>query len=200
MQAQVMVTRLVIPARQPARATSPKRTVAMPSMRKRLTLVAVPASCSFFPSEQKWRRSRPSCKRERFPYPEGRVLQGEMTAQGAHLPSVQTRACGLHGAASLPRENTPLDVSLVAYSTSYGAEATHISAETQAFFTQEAARLPGCLLPTYAPDSTLMETRGTKSKPQDPHRLYGPTCEARTEKGEQALFTFAKALEEVRAL
>jgi len=128
------------------------------------------------------------------------VLEGERTAQGAHLPSVETRACGLHGATYLPRETTPRDVSLVAYSASYGVEAPHVSAGTKAFFTQQAARLLGCLLPTSEPDSTLSETRWTKSQPQDPHRQYGPTCEARTEKGKQALLTFANALEEGRAL
>ena len=76
----------------------------------------------------------------------------------------------------------------------------HTSAETQAFFTQQATRLQVFQLPTYSPDYHPMEKLWKKIKQQDTHLHYFPTFEALTEKVEQALLKFANAPEEVRAL
>jgi transposase len=76
----------------------------------------------------------------------------------------------------------------------------HTSAETKAFFTQQAARLQVFQLPTYSPDYNPIEKLWKKIKQQETHLHYFPTFEALTEKVEQALLKFANAPEEVLAL
>jgi transposase len=76
----------------------------------------------------------------------------------------------------------------------------HTSAETQAFFTQQATRLQVFQLPTSSPDYNPIEKLWKKIKQQDTHLHYFPTFEALTEKVEQALLKFANAPEEVLAL
>ncbi len=76
----------------------------------------------------------------------------------------------------------------------------HTSAETNAFFTQQAARLQVCQLPTYAPDYTPIEKLWKKMKQQDTHLHSFPTFAALTDKVEQALLKFANIPEEILAL
>jgi transposase len=76
----------------------------------------------------------------------------------------------------------------------------HTSAETNAFFRQQTARLHVFQLPTYSPDYNPIEKLWKKIKQHDTHLHYFPTFEALTEKVEQALLTFAKAPEEILAL
>ena len=76
----------------------------------------------------------------------------------------------------------------------------HTSAETQAFFTQQAARLQVFQLPTYSPDHNPIEKLWKKIKQQDTHLHYFPTFEALTDKVEQALLKFANIPEEILAL
>lgn len=76
----------------------------------------------------------------------------------------------------------------------------HTSAETQAFFAQQAARLQVFQLPTYSPDYNPIETLWKKIKQQDTHLHYFPTFEALTAKVEQALLKFANIPEEILAL
>jgi transposase len=76
----------------------------------------------------------------------------------------------------------------------------HTSAETKAFFAQQAARLQVFQLPTYSPDYNPIEKLWKKLKQQDTHLHYFPTFEALTEKVEQALLKFAHAPAEVLAL
>jgi transposase len=66
----------------------------------------------------------------------------------------------------------------------------HTSAETTAFFAQQAARLQVFQLPTYAPDDNPLEKLWKKITQQDTHLHYFPTFEALTEKVEQALLKF----------
>jgi transposase len=74
------------------------------------------------------------------------------------------------------------------------------SAETKAFFAQQSARLQVFQLPTYAPDYNPMEKLWKKIKQQETHLHYFPTCEALTEKVEQALLTFANIPEAMLTL
>ena len=74
------------------------------------------------------------------------------------------------------------------------------SAETKAFFAQQAARLQVFQLPTYSPDYNPIEKLWKKIKQQDTHLHYFPTFEALTAKVEQALFKFANIPEEILAL
>jgi transposase len=76
----------------------------------------------------------------------------------------------------------------------------HTSAETKAFFAQQAPRLRVAQLPTYAPDYNPIEKLWKKIKQQETHLHYFPTFEALTEKVEQALLTFTNAPEEILAL
>jgi transposase len=76
----------------------------------------------------------------------------------------------------------------------------HTSAETQAFFAQQAARLQVFQLPTYSPDYNPIEKLWKKIKQQDTHLHYFPTFEALTDKVEQALLKFANIPEEILAL
>jgi transposase len=76
----------------------------------------------------------------------------------------------------------------------------HTSAETKAFFTQQAARLQVFQLPTYSPDYNPIEKLWKKIKQQDTHLHYFPTFEALTDKVEQALLKFANIPEEILAL
>jgi len=76
----------------------------------------------------------------------------------------------------------------------------HTSAETKAFFTQQAARLQVFQLPTYSPDYNPIEKLWKKIKQQETHLHYFPTFEALTDKVEQALLTFAHIPEEILAL
>lgn len=76
----------------------------------------------------------------------------------------------------------------------------HTSAETKAFFTQQAARLQVFQLPTYSPDYNPIEKLWKKIKQQDTHLHYFPTFEALTAKVEQALLKFAHIPEEILAL
>jgi transposase len=76
----------------------------------------------------------------------------------------------------------------------------HTSAETKAFFAQQAARLHVFQLPTYSPDYNPIEKLWKKIKQHDTHLHDFPTFEALTEKVEQALLTFANAPKEVLAL
>ena len=62
----------------------------------------------------------------------------------------------------------------------------HTSAETSAFFAQQAARLQVFQLPTYSPDYNPIEKLWKKIKQQDTHLHYFPTFEALTDKVEQA--------------
>lgn len=76
----------------------------------------------------------------------------------------------------------------------------HPSAETIAFFTQHAARLQVCQLPTYSPDYNPIEKLWKKITQHDTHLHYFPTCEALTDKVEQALLKFANVPEEILTL
>jgi transposase len=76
----------------------------------------------------------------------------------------------------------------------------HTSAETKAFFAQQAARLQVFQLPTYSPDYNPIEKLWKKIKQQDTHLHYFPTFEALTAKVEQALLKFANIPEEILAL
>ena len=76
----------------------------------------------------------------------------------------------------------------------------HTSAETNAFFAQQSARLQVVQLPTYSPDYNPIEKLWKKIKQQDTHLHYFPTFEALTEKVEQALLKFSTAPEEILAL
>src|SRR5256712_1283456 len=76
----------------------------------------------------------------------------------------------------------------------------HISAETQAFFAQQTARLQVVQLPTYSPDYNPIEKLWKKIKQQETHLHYFPTFEALTEKVEQVLLKFTNAPEEILAL
>jgi transposase len=76
----------------------------------------------------------------------------------------------------------------------------HTSAETSAFFAQQAARLQVFQLPTYSPDYNPIEKLWKKIKQQDTHLHYFPTFEALTDKVEQALLKFANIPEEILAL
>ena len=76
----------------------------------------------------------------------------------------------------------------------------HTSAETQAFFAQQTARLQVFQLPTYSPDYNPIEKLWKKIKQQETHLHYFPTFEALTEKVEQALLTFANIPAEILAL
>jgi transposase len=76
----------------------------------------------------------------------------------------------------------------------------HTSAETQAFFAQQTARLEVVQLPAYSPDYNPIEKLWKKIKQQDTHLHYFPTFEALTEKVEQALLKFTNAPEEILAL
>ena len=76
----------------------------------------------------------------------------------------------------------------------------HTSAETKAFFAQQAARLQVFQLPTYSPDYNPIEKLWKKIKQQDTHLHYFPTFEALTNKVEQALLKFANIPEEILAL
>ena len=76
----------------------------------------------------------------------------------------------------------------------------HTSAETNAFFAQQTARLQVFQLPTYSPDYNPIEKLWKKIKQQDTHLHYFPTFEALTEKVEQALLKFTDTPEEILAL
>lgn len=76
----------------------------------------------------------------------------------------------------------------------------HTSAETNAFFARQTARLQVFQLPTYSPDYNPIEKLWKKIKQQDTHLHYFPTFEALTEKVEQALLKFANTPEEILAL
>jgi transposase len=76
----------------------------------------------------------------------------------------------------------------------------HTSAETNAFFARQTARLQVFQLPTYAPDYNPIEKLWKKIKQQDTHLHYFPTFEALTEKVEQALLKFTNTPEEILAL
>jgi transposase len=76
----------------------------------------------------------------------------------------------------------------------------HTSAETSAFFAQQAARLQVFQLPTYSPDYNPIEKLWKKIKQQDTHLHYFPTFEVLTDTVEQALLKFANIPEEILAL
>ena len=74
------------------------------------------------------------------------------------------------------------------------------SAETEAFFAEQTARLEVFQLPTYSPDYNPIEKLWKKIKQQDTHLHYFPTFEALTDKVEQALLKFATIPEEILTL
>ena len=76
----------------------------------------------------------------------------------------------------------------------------HTSAETTAFFAQQAARRQVFQLPTYSPDYNPIEKLWKKIKHQETHLHYFPTFAALTAKVEQALLKFANLPEEILAL
>ena len=76
----------------------------------------------------------------------------------------------------------------------------HTSAETKAFFAQQAARLQVFQLPTYSPDYNPLEKLWKKIKQQETHLHYFPTFAALTDTVEQALLKFANIPEEILAL
>jgi transposase len=76
----------------------------------------------------------------------------------------------------------------------------HTSAETKAFFAQQATRLQVFQLPTYSPDYNPIEKLWKKIKQQETPLHYFPTFEALTNKVEQALLKFANIPEEILAL
>jgi transposase len=76
----------------------------------------------------------------------------------------------------------------------------HTSAETQAFFGQQAPRLQVAQRPTSSPDYHPIEKLWKTSKQQETHLHYFPTFEALTEKVEQALLTFPHAPDAILAL
>jgi transposase len=76
----------------------------------------------------------------------------------------------------------------------------HTSAETKAFFAQQADRLQVFQLPTYSPDYNPIEKLWKKIKQQETHLHYFPTFEALTTKVEQALLTFANIPEAILTL
>ena len=76
----------------------------------------------------------------------------------------------------------------------------HTSAETQAFFAQQTARLTIFQLPPYSPDYNPIEKLWKQIKQEDTHLHYFPTFEALTERVEQALLKFATVPEAVLAL
>ncbi len=76
----------------------------------------------------------------------------------------------------------------------------HTSAETKAFFSQQAPRLQVFQLPTYSPDYNPIEKLWKKIKQHDTHLHYFPTFEALTDKVEQALLKFANVPEEILTL
>jgi transposase len=76
----------------------------------------------------------------------------------------------------------------------------HTSAETKAFFAQQAARLQVFQLPTYSPDYNPIEKLWKKIKQQETHLHYFPTFAALTDKVEQALLTFTNTPAEILAL
>jgi len=76
----------------------------------------------------------------------------------------------------------------------------HTSAETQAFFAQQTARLTIFQLPPYSPDDHPIEQLWKQIKQEDTHVHYFPTFEALTERVEHALLKFAHVPEAVLAL
>jgi len=74
------------------------------------------------------------------------------------------------------------------------------SAETNACFAQQTARLHVVQLPTSAPDDNPREKRWKTIKQSETHLHDFPTFEALTEKGEQALLRFAKIPEAMLTL
>ena len=76
----------------------------------------------------------------------------------------------------------------------------HPSAETNACFAQQTARLQVFPLPTYSPDYNPIEKLWKKIKQQDTHLHYFPTFEALREKLDQALLKFTNTPEEILAL
>src|SRR5262249_15724714 len=76
----------------------------------------------------------------------------------------------------------------------------HTSAETKAFFVQQAARLQVFRLPTYAPDYNPIRNPWRNTKHPDTHLASFPTFEALNNKVEQALLKFANIPEEILAL
>jgi transposase len=76
----------------------------------------------------------------------------------------------------------------------------HTSAETTAFFAQQAPRLQVFQLPTYSPDDNPIEKLWKKITQQDTHLHYFPTFEALAAKVEQALLTFANIPAEILTL
>jgi transposase len=76
----------------------------------------------------------------------------------------------------------------------------HTSAETKAFFAQQAARLQVFQFPTYSPDYNPIEKLWKKIKQHDTHLHYFPTFEALTNKVEQALLKFTNTPEEILSL
>jgi hypothetical protein len=77
---------------------------------------------------------------------------------------------------------------------------SHTSAEPQACFTQPAARLQVVPRPTYAPDYNPIAKLCKKSKQQETPLHSFPTCEALTDKVEQALLQVATIPAEILAL
>jgi transposase len=77
---------------------------------------------------------------------------------------------------------------------------SHTSAETNACFAEQAARLQVFQLPTSSPDDHPSEKRWTQITQPDTHVPYFPTFEALTVKVEQALFKFAHTPQDVLAL
>ncbi len=76
----------------------------------------------------------------------------------------------------------------------------HTSAETKAFFQQQATRLEVFQLPAYSPDYNPIEKLWKKIKEAETHLHYFPTFAALTAKVEQALVKFANAPREILAL
>ena len=120
----------------------------------------------------------------------------------------------LHWAFLLPRPGRPLELrglyclshpcagaNNATYRPDQDGSKYHTSAETNAFFAQQTARLQVFQLPTYSPDYNPIEKLWKKIKQQDTHLHYFPTFEALTEKVEQALLKFTNTPEEIlRAL
>jgi transposase len=106
----------------------------------------------------------------------------------------------LHSAASIAFLTRVLEQTTQAIVLIQDGAKYHTSAETQAFFARQTARLQVFQLPTYSPDDNPIEKLWKKIKQQDTHLHYFPTFEALTEKVAQALRKFANIPEEMLAL
>jgi hypothetical protein len=142
----------------------------------------------------------------RGPHPTGQTSGKRTGSKGLGLMDVFRGGCLSHGPAG--RRNSTADraslTRVLQHPTHHllwsqeGAKSP-TSAETHAFFAQRPARRQGVQRPASSPDYHPLAKRWKQRKPPDTHRQDVPTCEALTEKVEQALLKFAHAPEEVLA-